>query len=272
MKALAVVWALDRALAYAVATAVIALLLSMLVPDTDAERLATVAYLGAIFAAIILAVKWFVPAAPAQGLPKLALSSFPEVLGFAAGITILLTAAATFAPNAGAEVQLIAFSLVAVAVAAIGRAGAFARLRARLRNGGPLATTTRYASVVAISSLVLAALLPVEVTDFFAKLGYAAATLAALCFLASVLAPTPAGASIRKTYAAALETSGEAVFQPAIRYAALTLAVAFAIAALLPRWLAEPFAVLGYAAAVVATLCVGAECRRVLHKRSVTAP
>jgi hypothetical protein len=265
------VWALDRALYFAVATGVLALLASMLVPDADAERFATAAYLAATFAAIVLAIKWFVPAIPTQSASALRLPSFPAALGFAVGLTIVLSAVVAFAPNPGAEVQLVGLSLVSIGVAAIGRAGAFTRLRVRLGRGGPLTATTRYASVAAVAALALAALLPVEVENFFAKLGYAAACVAAAGFLASVLAPASAGQWLRRTYDAGLETSGEAVFGPAIRYAVITLVAAFFVASLLPRRLGEPFAVLGYVAAAVATCCLAAECRRINRRRCASA-
>jgi hypothetical protein len=267
-----VVWALDRALYFSIVTSVAAVLVSLVVPNTDAERFATAAYLAAVFAAIVLAIKWFVPARAPQEAARPSLPSFPEALGFAAGATILVVAAASFAPNPGAEMQVIVFSLVTVGVAAIGRAGAFARLRERLRRGGPLAATTRYAGVAALAALALAALLPVEVANFFAKLGYAAACVATSCFFVSVLAPTPIGRQLRATFVEGLATSGEAVFAPAIRYAVVTLVAALFVASLLPRRLAEPFAVIGYLAAAVATLCLAGECRRTVNKRSVTTP
>ncbi|MFY9720159.1 MAG: hypothetical protein WAK16_10990 [Candidatus Cybelea sp.] len=280
VKDSAFAWALDRALYLAVATGVFALLLSTLVPDTDAERYATVAYLAVIFSAIVLAIRVILTlrlAALAQDCASrsprmLSIPSFPATLGLAAGMIILLTAATAFTSNPGAEVQLIVLCLVAVGVAAMGRAGAFARWRSGLRQGGPLATATRYAGVVTLVALALAALLPIEVADLFAKLGYAAACVATVGFLALVLAPRPGGIWIRRAYAAGLETSGSAIFQPVIRYAAIALVAAFFIASLLPRWLAEPFAVIGYVAAAVATICLGAECRRMIHKRSVAAP
>jgi hypothetical protein len=269
-------WALDRALYLAVATGVLALLFSTLVPDTDAERYATVAYLAAIFAAIVLSIRLgtsrLAQDCASRRPPKLSIPSFPATLGLTAGVIILLTAATAFASNPGAEVQLIVLCLVAVGVAAMGRAGAFARWGSGLRQGGPLATATRYAGVVTLVALALAALLPIEVADFFAKLGYAAACVATVGFFALVFAPRPGGIWVRRTYAAGLETSGSAIFQPVIRYAAIALVTAFFIASLLPRWLAEPFAVIGYLAAAVATICLGAECRRMIHKRSVTAP
>lgn len=283
VKDSAFAWALDRALYLAVATGVLALLLSTLVPDTDAERFATVAYLVAIFTAIVLSIRLgtsrlVIPSlskdrdCASRRPPKVSIPSFPAALGFAAGVIILLTAATAFASNPGAEVQLIVLCLVAVGVAAMGRAGAFARWRSGLRQGGPLATSTRYAGVVTLVALALAGLLPIEVADFFAKLGYAAACAATIGFLALVLAPRPGGIWVRRAYAAGLETSGSAIFQPVIRYAAIALAAAFFIASLLPRWLAEPFAIIGYLAAAVATICLAAECRRMIHKRSVTAP
>lgn len=270
MKGSTLVWALDRALYFAVATGIVALLASTLVPDTDAERFATAAYLAAAFVAIVLAIKWFAEAAPSESTSTLSLPSFPAALGFAVGVAIVLTAAVAFEPNPGAEVQVIVLSLVAVGVAAVGRAGAFARVRARLGHGGPLAATTRYAGVATVVALSLAALLPVEVANFFAKLGYAAACVAASGFLASVFAPAPIGRWVRATYDAGLETSGEAVFGPAIRYAVVTLVAAFFVASLLPRRFGEPFALLGYVAAAVATLSLAAECRRTIRRRSVS--
>jgi hypothetical protein len=265
------IWALDRALYFAVATGVVALLLSPFAADIDAERFATVAYLGAIFAAIVLTVR--------LGTSRLVISprklstpSFPAALGFAAGVIVLLTAAKAFASNPGAEVQMIVLSLAAVGIAASARGGAFAWMRAGLRQGGPLATTARYAAVAALVALVLAAVLPIEVADFFAKLGYAAACVATIGFFVLIIAPTPAGIWAYRTYAAGLESSGAAVFQPVIRYAAIALVAAFSIASLLPGWLAEPFAAIGYVAAVVATIGLGAECGRMIHKRSVTTP
>jgi hypothetical protein len=58
----------------------------------------------------------------------------------------------------------------------------------------------------------------------------------------------------------------------AIRAAAVVTIMALLVASLLRRHVAEPFAIIGYVAAVVAACGVALECRRAIRERSATLP
>ncbi len=269
-------WALRGAARYAVAVAILALTLSLFLPDTEAERFATAAYLAAIFTAIVLALKLFVPQPPAQPSARLVLPSFPALLGYALAVTILLTAAAGFAGDSGAELHLILYCLAVVGIAAIGRGGALAWLHAELTRGGRLQSTIVYAVVVAAGALVLGALLPSELTDVFAKVAYAAAAVAAVVVASLLVVPTPLGALLRSISSSASRSiehlSGDLVFARTTDAAVVVLVTSLAMASMLRRPYAEPFAATAYAAALVATLGVGMECRRrLIHPSSTIA-
>jgi hypothetical protein len=271
-----VTWALRGATRYAIAAAIVALILACFLPDTDAERFATTAYLAAIFAALALGTQRLVRDPSTEALGLRSNLSFPGILMFCVGLVILLSAASSFVTDPGAEARLIVYCAIAVLAAAIGRAGALAWLHAKLVAGGPLEASARYLVLVAASALLLSALLPSPSVEFFATLAYAATALATPLIAWSLIGPTPLGALFRQTYAdggeVVAQLSGARVFARMIDASVVTMVASIAAASLLRRPYSEPFATVAWIAAIFAAIGLGIECRRRLTGSSADEP
>lgn len=269
-------WALGVALRYAVATAIVALLLAMVVPDPTAERFASTAYVAAIFAAIMLVLRRFGPPVEDSRPARIVLPAFPQLLGYALGLTILLTAASSLVTDANGELRMLGYCCAAVAIAAVGRAGSFARLHATITRTGRIRAVIRYCVLVAVAGLAVAAQLPPEIAEFFSALAYDAAALAALLLMWVLVGETPLGAVAGRSYAAGAsaveQLSGDRVFARTIEVAAFVLVISILIASILRRPYSEPFAAVAYVAAIFAAIGVAMECRRRPQPEAVPAP
>ncbi len=256
----ACVWTLGRALAYAAATAVVAILIASFIPGADAERFATTAYLAAIVAALLLATKWFFRSAPATESGRASGPPFPAVFTFASGVGALLLIGAAFVSEPGSEVLAVAGCFGLIVAAALVRGGAIAAVNARLRRGDRLAAATRYAVAAAVAALAMRALFSSLAGEGLARLAYAAAVAATVAVAASLIAPTAAGLAVRRgvaRLASALRTpESSRVFARTAQYGVATVIVALILASLVPEAYAERFTTTAYLATLFAALAI----------------
>jgi hypothetical protein len=254
-------WAVRRGLAYAIATAVVALLLATLFPGGDAERFATTAYAAAIVAALLLTIKWFLPTGSEGTLDRSAGPIFPVIFTFAAAVAAFLLLGAALVSQPGTEVLAGAACFGLIGIAALARGGALAALNARLARGDRLSAATRYAAVAAVAALAASALLASQGAAGFAKLAYAAAVAATVTLAASLIAPTHAGAVIRRTYRNGSkllrEPASASVFTRTAEYGVATAVAGLILSSLLPAPYAERFAATAYIATIFAALGIG---------------
>ncbi|MBV8196623.1 MAG: hypothetical protein JO263_00690 [Candidatus Eremiobacteraeota bacterium] len=255
-------WALERALHYAAATAVVALAIATVATGASAERFATAAYVAAIAAAVIAALRWFLPAPPAA--PRAAGPPFPATFTFALGLALLVVASAAAASQSAAEVRVVALCFGIIGGAALVRGGALSAFRRRLADADYLdylTVTIRYCVVVVICALAAAALFAGGVTDAFAKLAYASAFVATVLVTASLVAPSRVGALARTAYAesrrllAAPAAAG--VFARAAWYSVAMIVAGLLLTSVLPAGYGERFATVAYLASLVAAFAIG---------------
>jgi hypothetical protein len=262
LKSSNVGWVLGHALRLAVATAVIALVLATTLQGVGAERLATTAYLAAIFAAIALVIQRFLPA----GDPPPLTQPFPALLTFFVTVALIIGLAAMLVSDPGAETILVTACLGIVGVAVLIRSGNLAALNSILVRGGRVEAAARYAVAIAVFALVLAAMLPSDLAGGAANIAYRLMILAALFFAALLIAPTPAGLFLKQRFGqfrARFDKLAQAlVFERTASSAAVVAAAVLVAASLLPTAYAEPLAVAAYLAAAVAVVCIAVECRR----------
>ncbi|HVR46363.1 MAG TPA: hypothetical protein VMT95_06970 [Candidatus Binatia bacterium] len=257
----ACVWALGRALAYATATAIAAIVIASLVSGADAERFATTAYVAALVAALILAVKWFLRDAPVSGVSRPRGAIFPAAFTFTSGVGALLLLGAAFASQPGSELLAVAACFGLVVAAALVRGGAILSVNAKLLHGDRLSVATRYAVVAAVVALAARALLSSNVGEGFVRLAYAAMVIATVAIAASLIAPTAAGATLRRGYARASSAlrapQSPRVFARMAQYAVATAVAGLILASLLPEAYAERFTTTAYLATIFAALGIG---------------
>ncbi len=259
-------WALGRALEYAAATAVVGLVAATVFTGSESERLATTAYVAAIVAAAILALKWFLPKAP-QRAPEARFRGplFPAFFAFAVAVLALLTLVGALVAQPGAEILAVLFCFGLIGLAALVRGGAPRLAHAKLLSGGRLPATTRYAVVVATAALAATALFSSSGLDGPAKLAYIALVVAAVAVGASLLGQTGAGAFVAAKYARSVELfrtpRGAYVFARTREYAIASAVVALLLAAVLPGIYAERFASTAYVAALFAAFAIAANWR-----------
>ncbi|MFY9632500.1 MAG: hypothetical protein WAJ94_12920 [Candidatus Cybelea sp.] len=275
LKREALAWALTGASRYAIAVALVSILLAILMPDAGGERFATTAYLAAIFAAIVVGTKWLVFRGLDDGLSRPAALTFPRVLAFTTGLIGLLSVASALVAQPGAESALILYCLAAVALAAVGRAGAFAWIHAKLSAGDRAEATIRFCAIVGALALALNALLWSAISEFLSTIAYAAALIAATT-LAWRLAAAPAvGAMVKKSWAESSEVFtqvlGEFAFARLINASVIAIAASILMACVLRRPFSEPFATVAYLGGVFAAAGVGMECWRRRTQPSVPA-
>jgi hypothetical protein len=260
----ALAWAVSRALRLAIGTCVVGLVVATTLTGESAERLATVAYLAAIFAAGALIAGRFLPA-PEE--PRGANGpAFPAFLTYSISVAIFLGIAASLASQPGAEVLALIGCSALVVIAFLARCGALTALNAALLRGGFLAAATRYAVIVCIAALVLAAIASADAGESLVAFAYRIAVLAAVLFCSSLVAPTPLGARIARSSARLVKTldrlAQQFVFERTATYAAVVAIALIVPAILLPAPFAEPFVIVAYAAAAAAAFGVAMECRR----------
>ncbi|MBV9234186.1 MAG: hypothetical protein JO030_09095 [Candidatus Eremiobacteraeota bacterium] len=258
-------WALEAALRYAGATAVVALVIATVANAALAERFATAAFVAASAAAGIAAVRWFLSPAPVA--PR-ARPSFPAAFAFALVVALLVLAAAAAASQSVAEVRLLALCFGVIGVAAVARSGVFSALGRRLSAADSHTLSVRYCVIVALCALTAAASFTGGVADAFAKVAYTACVVAAALVAASLLAPLRAGAMARAAYAETRRLlaapAAPRVFARAAWYCGATMVAGLVLASLLPAQYGERFATAAYLAALVAALAI-AMCARVRH-------
>ncbi len=255
-------WALGRALQYAAATAVVALIAAILFPGDDAERFATTAYVAAIVAALVLALKWFLPQAPAAQHRG---PAFPAIFTFSLWVALFLIVGGAFVSQPGAEVRAVAACFGLIGAGAIVRAGTIGAIGGKLARGDRLAAATRYAIATAIVALGAGAWLASGSAEGLVRLAYAATVVATVAVAASMLAPTRAGAFAMQTYSRAavmLKTPASAeIFARTTEYAVAVAIAALVLAALTPQLFAERFATAAYLAILFAGLGIAVKWR-----------
>lgn len=248
--------ALRRAIRYTVGTAIVALIVSALLPETDAERLATVAYLAVIFAAVTVAALHFVSAGVSPEAKRPLVITLPTSLQSVVVVTIVLLAAAALAGQPGAEAFIFMVCAGLTAVTALWGAGLFRALHAELAAGGLPAALTRYAVLVGIVALLLGTMVPAEVRTIVMEGGFAAVVAAVVFLSTSLMGRTAFG----RVVLAGFKGSPTFVFERMIRYAAYASAGALLLAGLWPQG-GDTFAFAGYVAIVFATVGMAIETR-----------
>ncbi|HXO17792.1 MAG TPA: hypothetical protein VN909_06440 [Candidatus Dormibacteraeota bacterium] len=264
LNASAMAWALRRALQLAIATGVVALVFATTLSGEGAERLATTAYLAAIFAAVAIVIQRFLPQSrEAKTRPE---HPFPAFLGFFCGVAALLGIVAGFAALPGAEALAVVAGFLIVVVAGLARSGGVVAFNAAIVHGGITVAATRYAVLIGMCALALTALLPPDVARGVAAFAYRLIVVAAVLIAASLIAPTRAGLLIRRRWAGLAQGLDRLAVlfrkERAASYAAAIAVAALITASFFSGSSAEPFAIAAYAAAAVATLVVAVECRR----------
>jgi peptidoglycan/LPS O-acetylase OafA/YrhL len=121
----AISWALRRAIRFAIATCVVALLLAAYLSGADAERFATTAYLAAFFAAVALGIEHFLVEADRPEQRSSSIPTFPTILGWAAGILVSVCVVAALVSNPFGAILAIVAGFALVLFAALARNGAF---------------------------------------------------------------------------------------------------------------------------------------------------
>ena len=145
---------------YTIATAIVAIVGSSLLPVTDGERLATIAYLAVIFAAVTVTALHFVPAGAMAERPLVV--TLPAALQSVLLVAIILVLGALFAGQPGAEGLLLLVCAALTAIAAFAGGGFSRTLHGELGAGGMLAALKRYSVLAGALALVLAMVLPAE--------------------------------------------------------------------------------------------------------------
>ncbi|MGC9992415.1 MAG: hypothetical protein ABSD52_08490 [Candidatus Cybelea sp.] len=251
-----VVSALRRALRYTVGTATVALVGSNLLPETDAERLATTAYLAVIFAAVTLAVLHFVSGGATAEQKRPLAVTFPTALLSVVLVTIVLLVGAALAGQPGAEGFAFLVCAVFTALMALSGAGIFRALHVALVAGTRPAALTRYAVLVAIVALLLATVLPGEMRSTVVEGACWADVVAAICLSVSLIRRTGLGRFVM----AGFRGGPTRFFERTIGYAAYACAGALLAAALFPQS-GDTLAFSAYVAIVIATVGVAVETR-----------
>lgn len=258
-------WAVRRALRLAIGTCVLGLILATTLSGPAAERFATAAYLGGIFAAVALAIGRFLP----SGVPEesaRAFPPFPAFLSYSIGVVFFLSVVAGLVSEPGAEGFALAACALLVVVAVLARCGAITAFNAALTRGGVVAAALRYAVLVAVCALAIGALVGGYTADTIATFAFQVAVAATLLIAALLLTPTKAGIFVQKTYVRTIamldRLARSFVFERTASYAVIVAIAAIVPASFLPAGHGEPFAIAAYAAAVAAAFGVAMECRR----------
>jgi hypothetical protein len=250
-----VVSALRRALRYTAATAIVALIASTLLPEADAERLATTAFLAVIFAVVTLAVLHFVSGGATVEQKRPLVITFPSVLLSVVLLATFILVGAALAGQPGAEAFALLICAVVVAFAALSGAGLFQALHVALAAGGMPAALTRYGVLVAIVALVLAAVMPDEMSGVVVEGACWAVVAVAIFLCVSLIRRIGPGRFSLTGFKGARTKSFDWT-----GYAAYTCAGALLAAALLPQN-GETLAFGAYLAIVIATAGVAIESR-----------
>jgi hypothetical protein len=246
---------LRRALRYTVGTAIVALLGSNLLSDTDAERLATTAYLALIFAVVTLAALHFLSGGETETKRPLVVT-FPAALQSVVLVTIVIFVGAALAGQPGAEAFAFLACAAFAAFMALSGGGLFRTLHVSLAAGGVTAALTRYGALAGVAALLLATVLPAEMRGVVVEGACWAAVTVAIALSVSLVRRTGLGRFVM----AAFKGGPTMTFERMIGYAACACAGALLAAALLPQN-GETLAFSAYVAIVIATVGVAVETR-----------
>jgi hypothetical protein len=256
MKNSSIAPALRRALRYTIATGIVAIIGSRLLPETDTERMATIVYLAVIFAAATVTALQFVPAAEIAQRQAPLVVTLPAALRSVVLVAVILVAGTFFAGQPGAEGLLLLVCAALTAVGALGGGRFLAAPYGELAAGGILAALKRYSVLAGAAALLLAIVLPAEARAFLVEVA-CWAVVAATAFLSlSLIGKTGFGRFVM----AAARRAPAWIFERAIGYAAYACAGALLVAWAWPQT-AEIAALCAYVAIVIATIGVAIEIR-----------
>jgi len=256
----AVAWVLSRALALSTGTCVVALVLDAVLPGEVAERLATAAYLAAVFATIVFVVARLVPAV-SEGPAWLTRRSR---YGYALGVVVCLGTLAALAALPGAELAALCIAFGLIIAVVLVRCGAPAAINAAMVRGGANTGVIRYAVLAAACALVLSAMLPESARSVAAFAAYEVAVVLTFALAIALIAPTPAGLQMLRSIqeAGRFANIGGHFYARATAYAVAAAVTAIAVAALLSGAGAELFSTIAYLAAAAVAVALAMECRR----------
>ena len=191
-----VVSALRRALRYTIGTAIVALVGSNLLPETDAERLATTAYLAVIFAAVTLAALHFVSGGATASKSGLWSLPFPRLCSRWCSSRSSSWSGLLLPGNRELKGSLfLALCRVHRAMAAFGGGGLFRTMHVALAAGGVPAALTRYGVLAGVVALLLAMVLPVEMRAVAVEAACWAVVVAAISLSVSLIGKPASGDS-----------------------------------------------------------------------------
>lgn len=250
---------LQRALRYAIVTAIVAIVGSSLLPETDAERLATIVYLAVIFAAVTVTALHFVPAGATAERKRPFVVTLPAALHSVALVAIILVVGAFFAGEPGAEALLLLICAVLIAVTALGAGGLFRALYIELAGGGRLAVLRRYSVLAGALALVLAMVVPSETRAVVVEVACWAVVAATVFLSISLIGRTGFVRFVMPVFKGA-KGAPNWIFERTTGYAAYACAGALLVACLWPQT-AQISAFCAYVAIVIATIGVAIEIR-----------
>jgi hypothetical protein len=216
--------ALDRGLRAAIGILVLAIAGAVLFPEAQGERLATTAYLAAIFAAVMLFALRCLPKAERLRIDRTE-RSIAGTIAFWVVVVGALAAAASAAGRLAGEVLVCIACTLVVLAAAIFPIGIAALVHRELAKGGALMVVARYAALASAAGWALSAYVHAD-----------NATAAVFGFAAFVIA-------------CILELAASRPLRDLICGTSLATVVAFAVAGCVPAFAGSAAAV-GYAAAV----------------------
>ncbi len=174
---------LTRALHAAIATLVLAIAGAIFFADADGERFATVAYLAAIFIAIVLACRLAVQ----RRYPREAgvRATFIAPIPFVMVVAVALAVSAGLASSLAAEALVILGCFALVAGAAALPEGLLAPAHRLLITGGGSLAVRRYAVAAGMLAWGLAAVVP-SLAAVAARFGYAMLAFAGLLIIVAM--------------------------------------------------------------------------------------
>lgn len=255
-------WALSRALRLAIGTCVVGLLLATTLSGEAAERLATAAYLAAIFAALTLILGRFFPYGAEER--RVVSAAFPAFLSYSLGVVVFLSVLALLVSAPGAEILILVVAFALIVTAVLVRCGSVGAFNAMLVRGGFLVAVSRYAAAAIVLMLVLAAVYGGD--DSVAAFAFRLTVVATVAIAVSLFARTRAGLWIQERYVGTIEELDRLarafVFERTASRAAIVAVAAMILASVLPHAYAEAFGILAYVAAATAAFGVAMECRR----------
>jgi hypothetical protein len=259
MKNSSVASTLRRTLRYTIVTAIVAIIGSSLLPETDTERLTTIVYLAVIFAAVTVAALHFVPAGATAEQKRPQIVSLPAALQSVLLVATVLVVGAFFAGAPGAEGLLLLICAALVAMAAFGGAKLFRALYIEVAGGGTLAALKRYSVLAGAFALVLAMVAPNDTRAVVVEVACWAAVAATIFLSVALIRKTAFSRFVTPAFRGA-KGAPAWIFERTTSYAAYACAGALLVACLWPQT-AQLSALCAYVAIVIATIGVAVEIR-----------